>query len=626
MANLGEPWGEAFSKGFAGSFSSVAEAGRVKASREAAAAERERQKRKDELELGNMYKERLKEGASIIDPKTRTLYFKQVFSSMEQNYGGKAPQALLDLARDPENFQRALAMADKQGLTMKDMWNAAGDPLLFSSALLAFDQATQAQASRESVSQAGVTTPISSGATPETEPNAAEINNLKQRIGEWTVGIQRAAAAGASEGALKELQRLKSKDEDRLLDLTKQRGTAESTAGEQPISAETYKAAEVSFPQLAIDRKIYPGQKYKDFRSAITEFMAQPKGQGQPSVPPAAGRRPTPTPGATQTLPPRTVTPPLPRPGATAPVSPPPVAPGTPLRREEPIVQRPLPSQGGPTRDPSGRVLPPVAQAELEKFEYQQQSQARNAPAPEWARDAYGITTAGEYAAAIASGKIRPMPKEEQERRKSAAVELEKVYAKEYADMVTKADESRLRRAKMEAMVELLGKAGETGRIVGPLRLGLNNIIATFGIKPEGMAPLEMLSRVSTQLGIARMKDIGGNDTQQELVKSIEAYPGVLNIFETNVLMLQMSIAQEMLEEHRAVMAEKWMNQPWNDTRSLSAKSPSGKTFKQVWSEWAGRPENSPAGLLAKSLYGGDINKIYDAMRLPRPGEKKPRR
>jgi hypothetical protein len=73
-------------------------------------------------------------------------------------------------------------------------------------------------------------------------------------------------------------------------------------------------------------------------------------------------------------------------------------------------------------------------------------------------------------------------------------------------------------------------------------------------------------------------------------------------------------------------MAEKWMNQPWNDTRSLSAKSPSGKTFKQVWSEWAGRPENSPAGLLAKSLYGGDINKIYDAMRLPRPGEKKPRR
>jgi hypothetical protein len=655
-----------------------------KQQRALAQKEAERKARRDKLELSKMFKDRLLESADINDPKLRKMYLKQVFSAAEEFTGQKTPTALSDLANnDPEQFRTMLQMADKQGLTMVDIWKVAGNPLDAASALQAFSKAQQTDATRSALG-ATTTDLVPSQASAE-GPDAGLIASIQARIADRKKGLANAVAAGASEAGIKELQNAIDVDEKYLVDLSKQRGAARQAEDEKPITGDVFaKAYEIpTYRKLITEGKIFPGMTYREYRAAIKGVGTSPTQGGQtPAAGAATGTAASPT--TTPQGPVKTTTSPTslskteeskfqawyagqakklglnPNPddpqhfydwraaykaGAKPDASghwpstykreghPNMVVGGVNTKTGEPEapIVRPAPvTPVTPTRTPLDVTSPGIttpgalgsSQMPLDergRIEYQQAAQLRNQQLPESLVRETGVTSYGALANGIVSGKIKPMSPIQLARKEQAAKNIEHVYGKKFEDYQVKGEAARISRAMNETMLSMIQQAGTTGPGLSSIREGINAVITTIipGFNPTGMTELQMMKALSTKMAIEDLKNVGGNDSDKDFLRAITSNPNIFNVPEANVLMLTYRIQSNILDEHRAKMAQKWVDR----YESLSASDEKGRRFDEVWSVWASKPENSAVKMLQDALGSKDLRDLYKRFGIPYRGK-----
>lgn len=307
MAEWATPAG-GLNRGLQGGLQIGAQFGEMRDKREerkAEAARREveakRQARKDKLEMSDMVKKRLLEGASITDPQMRKLYFGQVFKFAEEQTQQKAPAWLAQLANsDPATFNAMIHAADKQGMTMLDIWAVAQDSLGAADAIHAFTQATQSDETRKTLSK--TTTDFEPSKDATEGPDAALIASVRTRITDWKKGIANAHASGAGEAGIKALQSNLDTDEKYLMELLTRRTGARQTEAEKPINDAAYESInnDPGLRHLIASRQIYPSMPHGEYMEVMNKVRGagtSPTSGGQNSAAGAATK-----PGASPTL------------------------------------------------------------------------------------------------------------------------------------------------------------------------------------------------------------------------------------------------------------------------------------------------------------------------------------
>lgn len=566
--------------------------------------------------LSDTLEARLVEATNEQDPNIRSAYVDTIFKTAEEQTGKKVGPVIRKFFKDPAQAKELMKAATDNGMSLMDVLEIQSNPWLLMPALGAMGRAKRQQQERNILGT--TTSTLEPSQTAAAGPDAAMIAALQGRIADRKTGIANAVKAGASPEGLKALQAALQKDEDRLYDLTKTHGSAEINEAAKPISAEQYEKIANAFPELAKHRIIYPGMRYGDYllaaKNALAPTGTSPTSGGQILAAEAASRRvvsPIGSPfggplGASIPTSPLSSTAPNPAQPIVRPLTPAPVITATPL------------AQSGDTT-----TTGPGALGEKEKIQFRQQAQFRQQSLPESLTRETGMTNYGQLTDAIAAGNVRPMSPVELARREQASRNIEHAYGKKFDDYQAKGELARIDRNYTEAMLAILDRAGTTGPWIAPVRTGINNLVQSLTgglINPEGMTDMQLMNAFSTKMAIQDLQKVSGNDSDRDFTRALTSNPNVLNTPQANVAYLIYRNQLNKLDEHRAQMAQRWVDQ----FGSLSQTDPKNhnKSFDQVWMDWRSKPENSAVNMLVDAVGAKDLKDLYNRYGIPYRGRQ----
>ncbi len=181
----------------------------------------------------------------------------------------------------------------------------------------------------------------------------------------------------------------------------------------------------------------------------------------------------------------------------------------------------------------------------------------------------------------------------ELEAQKEAAQQVEREAGGVRKTIREQAEGARAAIPRYQRVAALLETAGRTGAVIGPLRQGIGQALQlvlpdTAVNRLMKLSDVELLAQANTELAIAGLKDVGGNDTERELLTLMQTKPGLLRTKQANRFATRWALAGYEQSLYRDQLADQWLEARRAEGKrpSLAARDAGGMTFNQRWDRY----------------------------------------